>query len=111
MDRTGCFFIFNKRLDWGRKRTAKGAADLAVARRPFGASRRSRTNLQSWCACCLMRRVGRLLLLALPFAARRFGAPRVLHCCCSSPAVVARAVGAAVVGSVVGACLAVRGAG
>ncbi len=110
MDLAGC--SLNKRLGRGRRRTTKGA-DLAVARRPFGASLRSRTNLQSWHACDQMRRVERPLQLAPPFAIRQFGAPKGLRCYCWSLAVaaaVARAVGAAVEVAVVGACWVARGA-
>jgi len=87
-------------------------ADLAVTRRPFGASLHSRTNLQSWRAYCQMRRVGLPLLLAPPSAARQSGAPKARRCYCwrlvAAAAVVARAVGAAVVVAVLGACLVAR---
>ena len=87
-------------------------ADLAVTRRPFGASLHSRTNLQSWRAYCQMRRVGLPLLLAPPSAARQSGAPKARRCYCwrlvAAAAVVARAVGAAVVVAVLCACLVAR---
>ena len=87
-------------------------ADLAVTRRPFGASLHSRTSLQSWRAYCQMRRVGLPLLLAPPSAARQSGAPKARRCYCwrlvAAAAVVARAVGAAVVVAVLGACLVAR---
>ena len=87
-------------------------ADLAVTRRPFGASLHSRTNLQSWRAYCQMRRVGLPLLLAPPSAAGQSGAPKARRCYCwrlvAAAAVVARAVGAAVVVAVLGACLVAR---
>ena len=87
-------------------------ADLAVTRRPFGASLHSRTNLQSWRAYCQMRRVGLPLLLAPPSAARQSGAPKARRCYCwrlvAAAAVVARAVGAAVVVAVLGAYLVAR---
>lgn len=110
MDRTGC--SLNKRLGWDKRRTMTQGADLAVTRRPFGASLHSRTNLQSWRAYCQMRRVGLPLLLAPPSAARQSGAPKARRCYCwrlvAAAAVVARAVGAAVVVAVLGACLVAR---
>jgi hypothetical protein len=91
MDRTS--YSLNKRLSLGRRMLAKGS-DLAVIRRPFGASLRSRMRPPSWRACCQMYRVALPLPLAPPFVARRSGAQRVLHCCCSdfaAAAVVAHA--------------------